>query len=273
MALRASRDARTMLFVPATRLERVAKAQASGADLVIIDLEDAVAEADKAEARRALADFLEQATTPLFVRMNGASTDHFEADIALCSQADAVHGIMLPKTESAGDVQRARIDGKALWPLVESVRGVINIPHIAVCDGIERLTFGALDLSLDLGAEAGSEGAVTILDQCRAQLILHSRLNGLAGPVESVEPDFRNTEKVAAVALRAAQMGFTGMLCIHPGQIEPVRRAFSPTSEQLEWARRVVDGVAEHGATFQLDGQMVDEPVIQRARRLIAAAG
>ncbi|ASK33875.1 HpcH/HpaI aldolase/citrate lyase family protein [Alloalcanivorax mobilis] len=263
---------RSALFVPASRPERIVKALASGADAVIVDLEDAVPAANKEQAREQLRHALQTPGAPVWVRVNAVTSAWFQADLQACADSARVATIMVPKTESRGDLERAGAAGKPLCALIESAAGLTELASISAAPGLQRLAFGALDLALDLNLGPGS-AAGDLLDALRAQLVVHSRARRLNPPLESVEADFRHPHKTSYLAQRAAQMGFAGMLCIHPSQIEPVHNAFRPATEQLDWARRVLDAVAHHDGAFQLDGEMVDEPVIARARRLLAENG
>lgn len=266
---------RSLLFVPATRPERIAKALAGEADAVIVDLEDAVAAEAKEEARRALDDFLTHAPqTRLLVRTNAAQSPEFSRDLALCARHAGVAGIMLPKADGAAEIERVHAaSGKPVWPLIESAGGLVELPALARARGVARLSIGALDLAADLDLIVGSEGAEALLDQCRLQLVVHSRAAGLAPPVESVIPDIEDLDRVARVARRAAEMGFGGMLSIHPRQLAPIHRAFVPGDDEIAWARGIVAAAETNGGAFRLDGRMVDAPVIARARRLLTRAG
>tara|TARA_B100000700_G_scaffold300257_1_gene368194 strand:+ start:26623 stop:27459 length:837 start_codon:yes stop_codon:yes gene_type:complete len=264
---------RSFLFVPATRPERITKALASEADRVIVDLEDAVAPHDKDKARSLLHDYL--ASTPkgeVLVRVNSLPAE-IEKDLVLCEEFPSVAGIMLPKAETCRQIERVAEVGKPIWPIIESARGLVALETLASSRGIAQLTFGALDLMTDLNLEPNTPGAAAILDQCRYRLVVCSRSALLPPPIESVVPDIHDTEQVERVARRAVEMGFSGMLSIHPNQIAPIHQAFTPSDEALAWAGRVL-GIAETvDGAFQLDGQMVDEPVINRARSLLARAG
>ena len=265
------RQARSALFVPATRPDRIKKALDGEADLVIIDLEDAVALEDKSSAREMLEQSLEEAPrVSLCVRINAPGSEHFDADLDLCARLSGVSMIMVPKAESAMALQQAAALGRPLWSLIESAAGLDWIAEIAAVEGVERLSFGALDLALDLGLESDTPSAEAILDQARYQLVLHSRLAGLAPPMAGVSPVLDDDEALHGMALRARQMGFGGMLCIHPRQLESVHRAFTPDAEQIAWAQKIVTAARTQGGAFRVDGQMVDAPVIERARRLLA---
>jgi (S)-citramalyl-CoA lyase len=262
---------RSALFVPGNRPERFAKALASGADAVIIDLEDAVAPADKAAARQHLADFiLWQSDARVLVRINAAGTPEHEADLALCSQHPDIVAIMLPKAESAAQVEQVAASGKPVWPIIESAQGMLAIGAIAACAGVQGLTFGALDLALDLGMNAGSSAADSLFDQVRFAMLLHSRVNGLEPPLDSVYPAFSDDAGLERAMRRGRDLGMAGALCIHPRQVAVVHRAMAPSATELAWAHRVLAAVEDGGAAVQVDGAMVDAPVIGRARRLLA---
>nr|WP_297456657.1 CoA ester lyase [uncultured Halomonas sp.] len=260
---------RSALFVPATRVERIAKALASGADVVIVDLEDAVAEADKRSARDSLDAYLRDSPeAAIHVRINAHDTQHFADDLALCRRHAGIQGIVVPKAQSTAALEHAATCGKPLWPLIETAQGLLTLASLACVTGVERLSFGALDLGLELGLTPGSEGAERLLDQARYQLRVHSSAAGLSAPIESVHPAIDDSHGVRLAATRARDMGFAGMLCIHPRQLEPIHQAFSPSLAELAWAQRVLEAAErEHGA-FSVDGQMVDAPVIERARRI-----
>lgn len=265
---------RSALFVPATRPERIPKALASGADAVIVDLEDAVPEAQKEEARAHLDAFL--AANPdacVRVRINAPGHPGQTADLALCQRYSGVIGVLLPKVESAAQTIVAAACGKPVWPLVESAAGLLALAEIARSVGVERLSFGGLDLGLDLGISSGSAAAERILDQARYALLLHSRTAGLAAPLDTVFPAIADHDGLAEAARNARDMGFGGLLCIHPSQVAVVHEALMPSAEELAWARRIMAANASGDGVFVVDGQMVDAPVIGRARRLLQRAG
>ncbi|MEJ3590467.1 MULTISPECIES: HpcH/HpaI aldolase/citrate lyase family protein [Pseudomonas] len=265
---------RSALFVPATRPERIPKALQSGADQVIVDLEDAVAEDLKAQARASLDAFLnDNPQARVLVRINAPQHQQQAADIELCRRQPGVVAVLLPKAESAAQVEQAAACGKPVWPIIESARGLLELPAIARARGVERLSFGALDLGLDLGLASDTAGAQRILDQARYAILLHSVLAQLAPPLDSVFADINNSAGMARMAVDARDMGFGGLLCIHPGQVAVIHAAFMPRQDELDWARRVLDAVASTGGVFVLDGQMVDAPVIGLARRVLRRAG
>jgi citrate lyase subunit beta/citryl-CoA lyase len=259
---------RSYLFVPANRCERIPKALASGADAVIVDLEDAVPPADKDAARASLPQAL-PAATPVLLRINGQGTPWFEADRALCS-LPGLAGIVLPKAESAETIAELHAaTGLMVLPTVESARGLAQLDALAAAPGTQRLIFGSIDLRLDLGVP----GDEPVLDPYRMQLVLASRLAGLPPPVDGVSLQFDAPDPVEADTRRSATLGFTGKLCIHPRQIAPVHRGFAPSEAEIAWAQRVVEADAQAtGRAVALDGQMVDRPVVERARAILARA-
>lgn len=265
---------RTALFVPATRPERIPKALASGADAVIVDLEDAVAQEQKVSARDNLDVFLtDNPDARVLVRLNSAGHPQQAEDIQLCARHAGVVGVLLPKAENAAQVAQAAACGKPVWPIVESAKGVYHLAEMAEAHGVERLSFGVLDLGLDLGLSNGTPAAGRMLDQARYAILLHSARAGLAAPLESVFPELDNPDGLRRRVNEARDMGFGGLLCIHPAQIEVVHQALMPASEELEWARRVVAAAESGEGVFVVDGQMVDAPVIGQARRVLQRAG
>ncbi|AHL75091.1 host specificity protein [Stutzerimonas stutzeri] len=265
---------RTALFVPATRPDRISKALATGADAVIVDLEDAVAENQKAEALNNLDGFLAaDPSARILVRINAAGHLQQAEDLKVCAAHSGVIGVLLPKVESAAQVAEAASCGKPVWPIIESARGLAALPEIAVADGVERLSFGALDLGLDLGLASGTASAERMLDQARYALLLHSRLAQLAPPLDSVFPDIKNLHGLAQFVADARDMGFGGLLCIHPSQVAVVHETLMPGADELAWAQRVLAAGASGDGVFVVDGQMVDAPVLGRARRLLQRAG
>lgn len=259
---------RSYLFVPGDRPERFAKALASGADAVVLDLEDAVAPAAKAAARAAVAAALACGEPRFVVRLNDEAAPGFEDDLAAAAAAPA---LMLPKAERPETLVRLRTayPTAALLPLVETARGVLAAPALAMAPGVQRLVFGTLDYALDLGLE-GPLADTTGLDMPATLIALASRAAGLAAPVAGVTAALDDEAALRADLQRAQALGFGAKLCIHPRQVAWVHAALRPPAEQLAWARRVLAAVDAATGAVQLDGRMVDRPVIERARRLVA---
>jgi citrate lyase subunit beta/citryl-CoA lyase len=267
----------TALFVPGDRPERFAKAAAAGAGVVIIDLEDAVAPDAKSAARTAALEAVApDGGEPLraLVRVNPQGSPHYDAEITLLLSAartpgSGLLGIMVPKAEDAGALRQLRADMPkhlALVPLIESALGVVNALELARVPGVTRLAFGAIDFALDIDADGGDR----FLDNSRAQLVLASRAAGIAAPLDSPATDIKDAGKVADSARLARNFGFGGKLCIHPAQLATVHQAFAPTEADVEWAQSVIG--AEGGAA-QVDGQMIDRPVTERAKRILQRRG
>lgn len=261
-------DPITWLFVPATRPERLAKAFAAGAHAVIADLEDAVDAQDKTRARAGLEEALKAGPhrPNLWLRINAVGTPWFEADLALVHRYQtALAGVMLPKTESAADLH-ALACAMPVLALIESARGLLALGDICQHPQLARLAFGSVDFSRDLGCEEQWD----VLLQARMQIVTHSAAARLGAPVDGVTLALDVADHAASDAARAAQLGFGGKLCIHPSQLAPVVRGFAPTPEQVQWATRVValSRVVGSGAQ-RIDGQMVDRPVIDRARAVL----
>lgn len=257
---------RSYLFVPGNRPERFDKACASGADGVIIDLEDAVPPDQKLATRETVRAWLSGARGAV-LRINAVGTPWFADDLALC-RLPGVAAVMLAKTESAGHVAALGTPGDIppVIALIESALAFENLREIARAPGVQRLAFGAIDFQLDMGMQATFDDLLCF----RSQLVLASRLAGIASPIDSPCTALYDDDEVASEAARAARLGFGAKLCIHPRQVAVVNRGFTRT-EGIEWARRVLAAAAQsQGAAVALDGQMIDRPVIDRARLLIA---
>jgi len=262
---------RSYLFVPADRPERYAKALASGADAVIVDLEDAVAPPAKEGARAALSDWLVHGTgkaiARLIVRINAADTPWFADDLALV-RSTRVGAVMLPKAERRDDLERIPHD--CLLALIETAAGVDALREVARTPHVQRLVFGSIDLQADLGI-AGDDQELLLF---RSQLVLESRLAGIAAPVDGVCTAIDDVAALEAQTLRARRFGFGAKLCIHPRQIDAVNRGFAPSAEELAWAQRVIEAsTAAGGGAVAVDGKMVDKPVLLRARATMRQAG
>ncbi|WP_244258654.1 HpcH/HpaI aldolase/citrate lyase family protein [Cupriavidus gilardii] len=268
------RPPRSYLFVPANRPDRIGKALAAGADAVIVDFEDAVAPADKAAAREnlrapwpALAQQAADAGVLLLVRVNAAGTPYHDDDIGWC-RALGIDTLVLPKADAqAMQPLRQALPGVQCHALLETAAGFAQLAQLAVQPGVVRLLFGSIDLMGDLGV--GDEGEP--LHAFRSLLVLHSRAAGLPAPVDGVCTALGDTAVLAAETARARAFGFGAKLLIHPAQIGPVHAGLAPTEAELAWARRIVEAAgAADGAAVAVDGKMVDRPVLERARRILA---
>ena len=266
MAVSDPGSARTWLFVPGDRPERFAKVAASGADCVLLDLEDAVSPDRKAAARTAVAEHLAGGGQG-WVRVNGRASPDHDADLAAVAGLPGLLGVMLPKAETAADLTAvASRTGARLVPLVESALGLLAALELARTAGVVRLAFGSVDYAGDLGAEHVDEALLL----ARSTLVLVSRAAGLPGPVDGVTTAFDDPDAVRADAARARRLGLTGKLCIHPRQLAPVLQGFAPDAAEVAWARTVVDAVREERGAVQVAGALVDAPVLARARAVLA---
>jgi citrate lyase subunit beta / citryl-CoA lyase len=273
---------RSLLFVPGDRPERMDKAAVSGADALILDLEDSVAVSHKAAARDAVAAFLAQhRTLPLFVRINPLDGPYAQDDLdtVLSARPD---GVVLPKAEGAASVldlkqrlQDAGAQALILPIATETAGAVFRLGEYAtVAEGLAGLTWGAEDLSAAVGAATAREpsGAYAApYDLARSLTLFGAHAAGVPA-IETVYPDFRDLDGLAAYAGRGARDGFSGMMAIHPTQVAVINAAFSPSAEALEWAQRVVDAfvASPDSGALSLDGKMIDAPHLKQARRLLA---
>ena len=261
---------RSYLFVPGNRPERFLKALQSGADAVIIDLEDAVPTQLKIEARATVAARL-SAEHPVYVRVNGHGTEWHDDDVRSVAR-EGLRGLVLPKAQDPRRVAElsAQLPNSAsLLPIVENAQGLWNALDIARCPRVERLAFGHLDFQRDLGIDGETEELL----YARSNLVLMSRLAGVAPPLDGITAVLDDTEKLRQDVERARRLGFGGKLCIHPRQIEWVNRGFLPSDQDIEWARRVVAAAeAAGGGAVRMGAEMVDAPVVARAQHILQMA-
>jgi citrate lyase subunit beta/citryl-CoA lyase len=263
----------TYLFVPGDRPDRFDKALAAGADAVILDLEDAVLPPGKDDARkhvRAWVDAHSDAADRVVVRINADSTPWFDDDLALL-RACGVATAMVPKVETSAQASRVRsalpAHGRVL-PMIETARGVQGAEAIAGTSGVARLVFGTLDLCVDLDLSGDPRG----LMYPAARIVLASRCADIASPVAGVTPDIHDTERLRADLAFDRAFGFGAKLCIHPRQVAVVREAMQPSAAEIDWARRVLAAVEGGRGAVQVDGRMVDRPVVLRAQAILARA-
>jgi citrate lyase subunit beta / citryl-CoA lyase len=270
--------ARSYLFVPADRPERFSKALASGADAVIIDLEDAVAPAAKPQARDTLAQWLASAAgqrAGVVVRINGIDSPEFAADLSALRLApkNTVRALMLPKAEHAQTIEQVHHATNELpvLALIETAAGFDQLAAISRAFGVQRLAFGSIDFQLDMGM-AESDGGNELL-YFRSQLVLASRVAGLPAPIDGVCTAIDDTARIERDTRAARRLGFGAKLCIHPRQVAAVHAALAPSAEELAWAERVLDALGNAGgAAVAVDGKMVDKPVELLARAVVGRA-
>ncbi|MGP7796273.1 HpcH/HpaI aldolase/citrate lyase family protein [Sphingomonas sp. CLY1604] len=271
---------RSLLFVPGDRPERFAKAVASGADAVILDLEDSVAPAAKSAAREAVAQFLRESSPILrFVRINPLGSDGLADDLSAARGAD---GVMLPKAEGADDVARlSALMGVRAVPILpvatETPLAIFGLGgYRAVADRLAGLTWGAEDLPAAIGAVTAREtdGRYTApYEVVRTLALMGAHAAGVAA-IETVFPSIRDDEGLVAYAARGARDGFSGMMAIHPAQVRTINAAFSPDAAAIAAAEAIVAAFAANPAagTLQLDGRMIDAPHLKQAHAILARA-
>lgn len=271
-------QARSFLFVPGNRPERFEKAARSGADAVVLDLEDAVPTGDKDAARQAVTEALPGLAaigTALVVRINALTHESGHADLralAAFAARGAPVGVMLSKAESAAQVQAVQAvlgPSMPVLPLIESAAGWQALPAIAAAPGVLRLVVGHIDFMADTGLQCGEDEAE--LAPLRFAVAIATRLNALAPAVDGVTVAINDDARLRLDTQRALRFGFGAKLCIHPRQVAVVHEALAPSAEEADWARRVLAADAQAGgAAVQVDGRMVDLPVVLQARRLLA---
>lgn len=279
---------RSLLFAPGNHARRVEKCLTLGADAVILDLEDAVANAEKAATRSVVVEALQRPRRCQgYVRVNSLGTEWSHGDF-VAVVAKGVDGIIVPKIESAGDLQTAEWlvgalererglpeGGIDLIPIIETAAGFSNLAAIArAARRAKRLSFGAGDFTLDVGITWSRDE--TELLPYRTAFVVESRAAGLEPPLDTVWVSLKDPEGFQRSVQRAKELGFQGKLCIHPDQVAVVNDCFRPTDAELAHARNVLAAFAQAErdglAAIQVDGQFVDYPIVYRAQRLIARA-
>jgi citrate lyase subunit beta / citryl-CoA lyase len=284
---------RSFLFAPGNVARRVEKALTLDADVVIVDLEDSVATAEKAATRKAVAEALQRPRKPRgYVRVNAPASPYCFGDLYEVLHR-GVEGIVLPKVESAADLhaidwliwnlerERGIPEGSIdLVPQIETAAGVQRIDRIVQARSlrpyrgewrVKRVAFGAADYGHELGLTVGLDEEE--LKDARARVVLSSRAAGLEGPLDSPWFHFKEAEGFARALERSRRSGFQGRLCVHPDQIAPVNAAYMPSEKELARAERIVaafrQAEARGEAAVQVDGEMVDYPVVYRAQALL----
>ena len=276
---------RTFLFVPGNHPRKLEKVFDSGADAIIIDLEDAVAIAEKPATRAVAVEALKQDHKPRgYIRVNAIDTEFCFEDLSAVV-GPWLDGIVLPKVESASDYLTVdwvlgnleRNAGMALgsidlMPIVETAKGLAAARDIAACGGrIKRLSFGAGDYTRDLNLQwTFGEDEIAA---ARSELVLASRLANIEPPIDTVFIHIKEHEHFARSAQKGREFGFQGKLCIHPNQVEATHAAYTPTEDEAAWAQKIIDSfvAAEKAgsASIQVDGYFVDYPIVEKAERIV----
>jgi citrate lyase subunit beta / citryl-CoA lyase len=279
---------RSFLFAPGNHARRVEKALSLDADAVILDLEDAVAAAEKRATRDAVVAALARPRRRLlYVRVNPADTEFCYGDL-LAVVRPGLDGVILPKVETAAELatidwlaaQLERKQGLAprsidLIPIIETARGLGRIDRIlAAGTRIRRVAFGAGDFTLDVNMTWTRQEAE--LGYPRIRIVTASRAAAIEPPLDTVWVDLADQQGLEASARTALALGFQGKMCIHPNQIPVVNRVFTPSEPEIAYAERVVDAFAraerEGSAAIQVDGKFIDYPIVYRARRVLERA-
>ncbi|MEU6228661.1 CoA ester lyase [Streptomyces sp. NPDC047042] len=269
----------TWLYVPGDRPEVVSKALSSGADVVVVDLEDAVAQDRKEYARTATAERLAHPQpVPVHVRINALDGPLAGSDLQALEALPGVSGLRLPKVTAPQDVvrvatRRAPEEAHPLPPLHALLETALGIEHafaIATAHpALRGIALGEADLRADLGVR-GDAG----LDWCRSRVVVAARAAGLAPPPQSVHPDTRDLDTLAASCAHGRALGFLGRAAIHPRQLPVIERAYLPTPEEIEEAEQIVKAAAtDEGAQALPDGRFIDAAVVAAARRTLSLAG
>ena len=279
---------RSYLFAPGNHERRVEKALGLGADVVILDLEDAVAISEKKSTRELINKTLEQPRNcAVFVRVNAYDTEFCYGDI--CSiVSENLDGIVLPKLESLEDLraidwllgnleqERGLPNGSIdLMPIIETAMGLVNIREIARADTrVKRLAFGGGDYTRDLGMEWTLKEDELL--PVRSEMILASRFGKLEPPVDTVFIHIKEHDAFRSSCLNILGLGFQGKMCIHPDQVPVTNETFTPDPEEVKWSQRVIDEFAKAEkagiASIQIDGYFVDYPIVEKAQRTVDIA-
>jgi citrate lyase subunit beta/citryl-CoA lyase len=284
---------RSYLFAPGNVARRVEKALTLDADAVIVDLEDSVATSEKEATRKPVAEALARARScRAYVRVNAPSSPFCYGDL-VATVHKGVDGVVLPKVESAADLhaidwllaalerERGIAEGSIdLMPQIETAPGVQRVDRIIQARNlrpyrapwrVKRVAFGAADYAHELGLSPTLDEPE--LADARSRIVLSSRAAGLENPIDSPWFHFKEQAAFERALERSRRGGFQGRLCVHPDQIGPVNRAYLPSEEELARAERIVaafkEAEARGAAAIQVDGQMIDYPVVYRAQALL----
>lgn len=270
---------RSVLFSPGDQPDLLRKAPKSGADVIVFDLEDAVAPSEKSTAREAVSDALAEidADCEVCVRVNtGEAADD---DIAALAAGTTPDSVMLPKTTGANDVaalaDRLAAHGLSLpvLAIIESARGVLGAEETADAAATDALLFGAEDLSADLGATRTDEGTEVLY--ARQRVVTAASAAGVDA-IDTLWTDFEDTEGLRADTARGIGMGYDGKMAIHPSQVAVINDAFTPADERVQWAEKVLaareDAKASGKGVFAVEGEMIDAPLIAQAERVMERA-
>lgn len=251
------------LFVPASQPDRFSKAQSSGADAIILDLEDSVADSEKEKARNNIVAEVSKLTVPVIVRVNAIGTTWHEMDVKAVACLP-IAAIILPKTENAANIDKLPSD-IPLIALVETAKGLVNLSNILKTRNLSRIAFGSIDFALDLSCGSNQNA----LQLARSEIVLRSRAADVAAPWDGVTVQVDDLSELEVDCKHAVSLGFGGKMAIHPRQIKVILDSFRPSEVDIIWARKIVAASAA-GAATQIDGSMIDKPILERAKRILA---
>jgi citrate lyase subunit beta/citryl-CoA lyase len=275
-----------VLFTPGDEAEMMRKALEGEADVVVFDLEDAVAPPSKNEAREAVSEVLSDSrgngdAPEVWVRINPLGSDENGGNEDLRVVADDAEPscFVVPKTDNASDIGEVAdaLDEEGsdagLVPIVETAKGVVNAAEIASAPRVSAVIFGAEDLSADIGATRTDEGTEVIY--ARQKVVTAASAAGVDA-IDTLWTDFRDEEGLRRDTERGISFGYDGKLCIHPAQVGPINEAFTPDEERVEWAKKVMEAKKEADergkGVFKVEGEMVDEPLVEQARTVLERA-
>lgn len=283
---------RSWMFVPGHRQKMVDKALGLNADAIMLDIEDGVAPNEKDTARRQIAEALGRERAPKtparFVRINAIGHARMQADLEAVVRP-GLDGLVLPKVESADEVRQVESllherepalkmarGGVQLLIAIESPRGLLNAPAIAACSPrVVGLMFGAEDFGREMGLPTKREGEAQNLLYARSAMTVAAASAHIQS-VDGVWVDLKDTAGLERFARQSRQLGFSGMSLIHPSQIDPINATFSPTAEEIEYANQVLKAFEEANArgdgSIAMGGQLIDRPIVERARRTLDLA-
>jgi citrate lyase subunit beta/citryl-CoA lyase len=263
--------ARTFLFVPGDRPDRFGKAAASGADAVILDLEDAVCPDRKQEAREHVREWLAQHHQAV-VRVNAVDTPWHADDLDMVARYPvALSAVMVPKAEDPEQLKRVSRylpPGPGMIPLIETAAGIMHATLICALASVVRPAFGNADLAAQLGIDHQAHDPLLY---ARSALVLAAAAAGCAAPVDGVTTSLADDSRLRADLEHAAGLGFTGKLCIHPRQVAAANQRLMPSDAEVQWARQIVSA-ARDGSVTVSGGQMIDRPIVLRAQRILDRA-
>jgi len=283
---------RSWMFVPGHRQKMIDKALAINADAIMLDIEDGVAPSEKDTARKLIGEALGRERAPKaparFVRVNASGHERMDADLEAVLRPE-LDGLVLPKVETAEEVLKVESVLKMLEPehkiargsvrlliAIESPRGLLNAPAIAASSPrVVGLMFGAEDYGREMGLPTKREGEAQDLLYARSAMAV-AAASAHVQAVDGVWVDLKDTDGLNGFARQSRRLGFSGMSLIHPSQIDPINAVFSPTSEEIDYAKQVVQAFEEANArgdgSISFGGQLIDRPIVERARRALDMA-